>query len=54
LPIKFGEVFIVIVSTQVEALEEPITPKPIPSSISKIGISVKVTLIDNIAHAFEV
>ncbi len=53
LPIKFGEIFVVVISIQVEAMEEPITPKPIPLVIPKIRIGIKVTLIDNIAHAFK-
>jgi hypothetical protein len=54
LPIKFGGVLVVVVNTQVKALEEPIIPKPIPLVIPKNGIGVEVILIDNIAHAFEV
>jgi hypothetical protein len=48
------EVHVVVVSTHVEALEEPIIPKPIPLIILEIRVSAKVTLIDNITHAFEV
>jgi hypothetical protein len=48
------EIPIVIVNTQVEALEEPIIPKPVTLIISEIGVNVEVILINNIAHAFEV
>jgi len=48
------EIPIVIVNTQVEALEEPITPKLVTLIISEIGVSAEVILINNIAHAFEV
>jgi hypothetical protein len=34
------EIFIVVVDTQVEALEEPVTPKPIPFVIPKIVIGL--------------
>ncbi len=48
------EVLVVVISTQVEVLEELVTPKPIPLVILEIGVGAKVTLIDNITHAFEV
>jgi hypothetical protein len=32
-------------------LEKPVTPKPIPLVILKIGVDTKVILIDNITHA---
>jgi hypothetical protein len=54
LPIKFMEVIVVVVCTQVKALEELMTPKPIPLVILDTRIGVEVTLIDNITHAFEV
>jgi hypothetical protein len=53
LPTKYVEVFVVVVSTQVEALEEIVIPKPIPLVILDIGVGAKVTLIDNVTHAFE-
>ncbi len=53
LPIEPMEV-LVIFNTQVEVLEEPITPKLIPLVLPKIGICVEVMLIDNVTHAFEV
>jgi hypothetical protein len=48
------EIPIVIVSTRVEGLEEPITPKLVPLFIPKIGVGVEVTLIDTITHAYKV
>jgi hypothetical protein len=54
LPIETMEIPIVVVSIHVEGLEEPITPKPIPLVIPKIGVGVKVTLIEIVTHAFEV
>jgi hypothetical protein len=42
------EVFIVVVNIQVEALEELITPKPIPLVILEIEIGIEITLIDTI------
>jgi hypothetical protein len=54
LPIKLVEVLVVIVSTHVEGLEELVTLKPVPLIIPKIGVGVKVTLINTITHAFEV
>jgi hypothetical protein len=54
LPIEFAGSTIAIVSTHVEKLEEPITPKPIPLTILEIGIGAKVTLVKTITHAFEV
>ncbi len=35
-------------------MEELVTPKPIPLVILEIRVGAKVTLIDNITHAFEV
>ncbi len=35
-------------------MEEPVTPKPIPFIIPKIGIGIEVTLIDTITHASKV
>jgi hypothetical protein len=46
------EVHVVIVNFQVEELEIPIIPKPIPLTIPQIGVGTNVTL--NITHAFEV
>jgi hypothetical protein len=48
------EIPIVVVSTQVEALEELVAPKPIPLVILEIGVGVEVTLNNNISHGFEV
>jgi hypothetical protein len=48
------EVLVVVVNILVETLEEFIVPKPIPLIIPEIGIGKEVTLIDTIAHAFEV
>jgi hypothetical protein len=53
LPIKLMRVHVVATNIQVETLEEPIIPKPIPLVIPNIGVSTKVTLIDIITHAFE-
>jgi len=52
LPTKLVEVHVVIVNFQVEELEIPIIPKPIPLTIPQIGVGTNVTL--NITHAFEV
>jgi hypothetical protein len=46
------EIFVVIVSIQVDALEKLVIPKPIPLVILEIRLSTKVILIDNITHAF--
>ncbi len=54
LPIEIMEVPIEVVSIHVKGSEEPITPKPISLVIPKIGVGVKVTLIDIVTHAFEV
>ncbi len=54
LPTKLVEIPIVVVNTQVEALEKLIIQKLITLIIPNIGIGIEVTLIDNIAHAFEV
>jgi hypothetical protein len=35
------EVHVVVVSSQIEALEEPFTPKPIPLVIPKIGVGCR-------------
>jgi hypothetical protein len=48
------EIFVVIVSIQVEELEKLITPKLIPLVILEIGVGAKVTLINIITHAFKV
>jgi hypothetical protein len=48
------EVCFVAINTHVEALEEPIIPKPIPLVIPNIGVGTKVTLINTITHASEV
>ncbi len=45
---------IVVFSTQVEVLEKPITPKLVPLILPDIGVGIKVTLINNVTHAFEV
>ncbi len=54
LPIQSVEVFVVVINIQVEELEEPVIPKPIPLTIPKIGVRVEVTLINIVTHAFEV
>ncbi len=54
LPTEFVEIPIVVVSIQVEGLEEHVTPKLVPLVIPKIGVGVEVTLIDIIKHTFEV
>jgi hypothetical protein len=46
-------VLVIIISTSVEELEEPITPKLVPLIIPNIGLGVKITLIDIITHAFK-
>jgi len=43
-----------VVSTQVEALEEPATPKPMPLVLLELGVGIQVTLIDSITHASEI
>jgi hypothetical protein len=48
------QVYVVVVNNQVQGLEEPITPKPIPLVILEIGVGVKVILIDTITHASKV
>jgi hypothetical protein len=48
------KVFVLVVNTQVEGLEEHVTFKPLPLIIPEIGVGVKVTLIDIITHAFKV
>jgi hypothetical protein len=53
LPTKLVEVHVVS-SIQVEVLEEPITPKPIPLTLPKIGVGTKVTLIYSVIHASKV
>jgi hypothetical protein len=52
MPIEF--VLVVIVSTPVEELEKPITPKLVPLIIPKIGLGVEITLLDIITHASKV
>ncbi len=54
LPTELVEVPIVIVSIQVKALEEHVTPKPIPLIILDIGLGTRVTLINNVTHASKV
>jgi len=54
LPIECAEVLIVVVNIRVEGLEKPATPKLVPLIIPKIGVGVKVTLIDSITHTSEV
>jgi len=54
LPTEPMEIHVVVVSIQVEALEECLTPKPIPLIIPQIIVGVEVTLIFSITHAFEV
>jgi hypothetical protein len=49
LPTKLVEILVLVVNTHVEALEKLVTQKLIPLIIPKIGIGIKVTLIDNIA-----
>jgi hypothetical protein len=51
LPTELVEIHVVIVSIQVQGLEEPITYKFIPLVIPKIGAGVKVTMIDLVTHA---
>jgi hypothetical protein len=48
------EVHVIAVSIQVEGLEEPVTPKPIPLMILEIGVGTEVTLIDIVTYAYEV
>jgi hypothetical protein len=45
------EVLVVVVSIQVEELEEPVTPKLVPLGIPKIRVGVEVTLINIVTHA---
>jgi hypothetical protein len=54
LPIEHVEISIIVVSTRVEVLEEPIIPKFIPLIILETRVGTEVTLIDNITHAFNV
>jgi hypothetical protein len=54
LPIESMEVLVVVVSTQVEGLEELVIPKLVPLVIPKIGVGLEVTLIDIITHTFKV
>ncbi len=54
LPTEPMEVHVVVFSIQVEVLKEPIIPKPIPLTLLEIGVSVEVTLIDSVIHAFEI
>jgi hypothetical protein len=42
------EIPIVTINIQVEGLEKPTTPKPIPLIILDIRVGAKVTLIDTI------
>jgi hypothetical protein len=53
LPIEPMEILVVF-NIEVEVLEEPITPKLVLIVLPKIGIGVKVTLINSVTHAFEV
>jgi len=54
LPIELVKVPIVVFSTQVEVLEKLVTPKLVPLILPNIGVGIKVTLINNVTHAFEV
>ncbi len=54
LPIKSMEVLVVVVSIQVEELEEPVIPKLVPLGIPKIRVGVEVTLINIVTHASKV
>ncbi len=54
LPTKSMEIYVMVDSTRIEALEEHVIPKPIPLVILEIGISAEVTLINSITHAFKV
>jgi len=54
LPTKLVEILVLVVNTHVEASEKLVTQKLIPLIIPKIGIGIKVTLIDNIACASKV
>ncbi len=54
LPTKSMEIFVVVDSTWIEALEELVVPKPIPLVIPEIGVSVEVILINSITHASKV
>jgi len=47
------EIFIVVISIQVETLKELVIPKPIPLVLPKNRLSVEVTLIYSITHAYE-
>jgi hypothetical protein len=53
-PTKLVEVFVIVVNTHVEKLEEHVTPKPIPSIIPQIGVGVEINLINTIKHASKV
>jgi hypothetical protein len=48
LPTEYVEIPIVTINIQVEGLEKPTTPKPIPLMILDIRVGAKVTLIDTI------
>jgi hypothetical protein len=53
LPIEPMEV-LVVSSTQVEVLEEPVILKLVPLNLPEIRVGAKVTLIDNVTHVFKV
>jgi hypothetical protein len=46
--------YLLYVNTEAKALEELVTPKPIPLVIPKIGVGTWVTLINNVTHGSEV
>ncbi len=48
------DVFVIVINTHVEELEEFVIPKPVQVVIPKIGVGVKVTLIDIVTHASKV
>jgi hypothetical protein len=48
------EIHVVIVSIQVEELEELVIPKLVPLTIPEIGVDADVTLINIVTHAYEV
>jgi hypothetical protein len=48
------EVLVVVISTQVEKWEKHVIPKLVPLVIPKIGVGIKVTLIDIVTHASKV